>query len=165
LSPTRPASGDWLGYYEVLGEDGALTSVELAARTGTHERYAREWLEQQAVTGILEVANAAAPPSERRFHLPAARREVLAHRDNLNYLASLAQLFAGAVRPLPDLVDIYRKGAGIPFHAYGDDAREGQADSTRILEQAVHGGEHRHGPGHVGGRTRTPSGRAAPCPR
>ena len=40
--------GDRLGYYRALAA-GALTSAELAARTGTAERYAREWLEQQAV--------------------------------------------------------------------------------------------------------------------
>ncbi|MEJ7762646.1 MAG: hypothetical protein WKF80_07620, partial [Thermomicrobiales bacterium] len=40
--------GDRLGYYRSLAEDGPATSAELAARTGTAERYAREWLEQQA---------------------------------------------------------------------------------------------------------------------
>ena len=44
--------GDHFGYYRALA-DGPLTSSELAARTGTAERYVREWLEQQAVTGIL----------------------------------------------------------------------------------------------------------------
>jgi hypothetical protein len=46
--------GDRLGYYRALAE-GSLTSAELAARTNTHERYAREWLEQQTVAGILKV--------------------------------------------------------------------------------------------------------------
>ena len=35
-----------------------MTSSELAARTGVHERYAREWLEQQAVTGLVDVDDA-----------------------------------------------------------------------------------------------------------
>ena len=42
--------GDALGLYAALHADGPLTSGELAARTGVAERYAREWLEQQAVT-------------------------------------------------------------------------------------------------------------------
>ncbi|MGI8976994.1 MAG: SAM-dependent methyltransferase, partial [Thermomicrobiales bacterium] len=42
--------GDRLGYYRALAEGGAATSAELAQRTGTAERYAREWLEQQATT-------------------------------------------------------------------------------------------------------------------
>ena len=41
--------GRSLGWYQALVDDGPLTSVDLAARTGTQERYAREWLEQQAV--------------------------------------------------------------------------------------------------------------------
>src|SRR5215813_13655318 len=41
--------GDRLGLYQALGERGPLTSEELADATSTHERYVREWLEQQAV--------------------------------------------------------------------------------------------------------------------
>ena len=49
--------GDRLGLYRALAESGPATSAELASRTGTHERYIREWLEQQTVAGILEVEN------------------------------------------------------------------------------------------------------------
>ena len=42
---------------------GPATSGELAQRTGTAERYAREWLEHQAVAGILSVEDAQAAPS------------------------------------------------------------------------------------------------------
>src|SRR4051794_24311122 len=45
--------GRTLGWYQALVDDGPLPSVELARRTGTHERYAREWLEQQAAGGWL----------------------------------------------------------------------------------------------------------------
>jgi hypothetical protein len=62
--------GDRLGYYRALTA-GPLTSAELAARTGTAERYAREWLEQQAVTGIL-VTDPEVDAGERRYTLPAA---------------------------------------------------------------------------------------------
>jgi hypothetical protein len=44
--------GDQLGLYRALHDKGAATSSELAGRTGIDERYAREWLEQQAATGI-----------------------------------------------------------------------------------------------------------------
>src|SRR5215211_7363113 len=49
--------GDRLGYYRSLTQDGPATSAQLAERTGTAERYAREWLEQQAVTRILACDN------------------------------------------------------------------------------------------------------------
>jgi len=38
--------GDRLGFYRTLADVGTVTSAELAATTGTHERYVREWLEQ-----------------------------------------------------------------------------------------------------------------------
>lgn len=61
--------GDQLGFYRALADDGPATTVELAARTGTHERYAREWLEQQAATAILTVDESSADPSARRYAL------------------------------------------------------------------------------------------------
>src|SRR4051812_4636443 len=47
--------GDRLGWYRSLAADGPATATELANRTGTTERYAREWLEQQAVAGLIDV--------------------------------------------------------------------------------------------------------------
>ena len=47
--------GDRLGFYQDLAGGEALTSVELASRTGTQEHYVREWLEQHTVTDILQV--------------------------------------------------------------------------------------------------------------
>lgn len=49
--------GDQLGWYRVLAGAGPLTSAELAAASGTAERYAREWLEQQAVSRLLDVVS------------------------------------------------------------------------------------------------------------
>jgi hypothetical protein len=46
--------GDQLGLYKALAAHGCLTSAELAARTGTAERYIREWLAGQAASGYLE---------------------------------------------------------------------------------------------------------------
>ena len=69
--------GDRLGLYAALAE-GSSTPGELAARAGIAERYAREWLEQQAVTGLLEVDDVAAAAAERRYTLPSEHAEVLA---------------------------------------------------------------------------------------
>src|SRR5512142_2393712 len=55
--------GEQLGFYRALAELGPATSAELATRTGTHERYAREWLEEQAVAGILDVSDPTAGPA------------------------------------------------------------------------------------------------------
>ena len=100
-----------------MHEDGAATSVELAARTGTDERYVREWLEYQAVSGILEVNDASAGPAERRFSIPAEHGAVLAEPEHPYYLAPAGLALLGAVRPIDQIVDGYRTGAGVPYAA------------------------------------------------
>jgi hypothetical protein len=64
--------GERLGLYRALDRDGPATSSELAGRTGTTERYIREWLEHHAASGLLEVDDAAAGPLARRYRLPPA---------------------------------------------------------------------------------------------
>ena len=64
-----------LGLYAALRDDGPATPPELAARAGIDARYAREWLEQQAVTGILDVDDVGGRrPTMRRYSLPAGSR-------------------------------------------------------------------------------------------
>ena len=53
LSAVLVSLGDELGLYKALA-DGPLTAAELAARTGTNERYIREWLANQAAGGYVE---------------------------------------------------------------------------------------------------------------
>ena len=125
--------GDRLGLYQALAEGGPATPSELARRTGTHERYVREWLEQQAVVGILEVEDPEVDPSARRYRLPAGHPEVMLDQDSLSYLAPIARFTMGLMRPLPALVDAFRTGEGIPYPDYGADAREGQADANRPM--------------------------------
>jgi 2-polyprenyl-3-methyl-5-hydroxy-6-metoxy-1,4-benzoquinol methylase len=45
--------GDELGLYRELAKE-PLTSMQLAQRTGTHERYIREWLANQTAGGYVE---------------------------------------------------------------------------------------------------------------
>ncbi len=123
--------GDRLGYYRALAGGGPATSGELAQRTSTAERYAREWLEQQAVTGILACENPDAEAAERRYRLPTGYETILVDPDSLTAMAPMAQVFAGCVKPLPSLLEAYRTGGGVPFEAYGADLAEGQAGTTR----------------------------------
>jgi SAM-dependent methyltransferase len=125
--------GDRLGLYRAMADGGSATSAELAERTGTHERYVREWLEQQAVMGILEVEGGEEDGSARRYMLPEGHAEVLLDQDSLSYLAPVARFTMGLVRPLPALVGAFRTGDGLPYAHYGADAREGQADANRPM--------------------------------
>jgi SAM-dependent methyltransferase len=105
----------------------------LAELTATHERYVREWLEQQAISGVLEVIDANLGPDMRRYVLPDAHAEVLLDRDSLNYLAPLARIFVGFMGPLPRLLDAFRYGGGVGWAEMGREAREGQSDAYRPI--------------------------------
>ncbi len=123
--------GTQLGLYESLAADGPATAGQLAARTLTAERYVREWLEQQAVSGLLSVDNPEASSAGRRYRLPDAYAEVLTERESLNYLAPLPQIVLGALSPLQRILEVFRTGAGIAYHEYGTHLHEGQAGMNR----------------------------------
>ncbi len=117
--------GGRLGLYRALADGADATPAELAERTGTAERYVREWLEQQAVAGFLSVDDSNAQAGERRYRLPAAHRPVFADDESLSYLTPLATLAVGVLGPMEALLEAYRAGGGVPYEAYGADAREG----------------------------------------
>jgi ubiquinone/menaquinone biosynthesis C-methylase UbiE len=117
--------GDRLGWYRSLAEDGAATPDELAARTGTDARYAREWLEQLAVSGILEV------DGDHRFTLSDDHAAVLAQPESITLMAPLTRMLVAAFGRLPALVEAYRSGEGLGWEEYGADMREGQAGFNR----------------------------------
>jgi SAM-dependent methyltransferase len=110
--------GGRLGFYRALADRGDATCTELASRTGTAERYVREWLEQQAVAGFLSVDDPEAAPAERRYGLPAAHRPVFVDEEDLNLLTPLATLAIGVCGPMRALLDAYRTGDGVPFESY-----------------------------------------------
>jgi hypothetical protein len=47
-------TGDKLGLYRALARAGPLAAAELTQRTGTAERYIREWLSARAAGGYVE---------------------------------------------------------------------------------------------------------------
>jgi 2-polyprenyl-3-methyl-5-hydroxy-6-metoxy-1,4-benzoquinol methylase len=123
--------GTRLGLYRALRDRGELTSGELAAVAGISERYAREWLEQQAVAGLLTVDDVALPPGERRYRLPAEHVGALADPDDPAHVAPLADAVVGIAGALSDVVAAYRDGGGVPYPRYGPDFRRGQGGINR----------------------------------
>lgn len=132
--------GHRLGLYRALAAVDAATPDELAAGTGTVERYVREWLEQQAVAGFVEVDEPATPAVARRYRLPAAHRPVLVDETDLSYLVPLATLAIGVTRPMDELLAAYRDGGGVPYERYGADTREGiEAVNRPMFEHQLAG--------------------------
>ncbi|MGZ8593845.1 MAG: class I SAM-dependent methyltransferase [Actinomycetota bacterium] len=122
--------GDRLGFYRAFAGGDALTSAELAQRTGTAERHTREWLEQQAASGVLEVDDPGADALERRYRLPSEHARVLADPDDLAYMAHRGIDIARTARSLPDLVEAYRSGGAPPGLSWEP---EGRAPSNRAV--------------------------------
>ncbi|MFY9916247.1 MAG: SAM-dependent methyltransferase, partial [Nocardioidaceae bacterium] len=122
--------GDRLGWYKSLAADGSATYTELAERTSTHPRYAQEWLEGQAVLGIV-TTDASQSAASRRYQLPAAAAEVFTHETSLAYLAPVGRAVAAIGRQLPNLLDAYRGGGGVSWEQLGDDMRGAQAAFNR----------------------------------
>jgi 2-polyprenyl-3-methyl-5-hydroxy-6-metoxy-1,4-benzoquinol methylase len=133
--------GNRLCLYRALADSGEVTASELATVTGTHERYAREWLEQQAVSGILEVQDGHVGPESRRYRLPDGHAEVLLERDSLYFMTPLARQLAGIARALPTILEAFRSGGGIPYAEYGADMREGIAYANRAMFVNLMGSE------------------------
>jgi 2-polyprenyl-3-methyl-5-hydroxy-6-metoxy-1,4-benzoquinol methylase len=130
--------GDVLGLYRTLAERGPLTSAELADAAGVQERYAREWLEQQAASELLEVDQDA---ETRRFRLPVGHDEALLDVSSLNYIAPMARAIVASIRPVDKVLEAFRSGGGVPYADYGEDLHEGQAAFTRPLFENLLGQE------------------------
>jgi SAM-dependent methyltransferase len=120
--------GERLGLYRALADAGWVSSSELAARTGTTERYVREWLEQQAAGGLLDVEDTGTEPRARRYRLPVEHVPVLADVDDVRYDARAGVEVVRAGRRLPDLVEAFRTGGAPPPLPW---LPEGRADRNR----------------------------------
>ena len=123
--------GERLGLYRALQEGGPATAPQLAERAGIHPRYAREWLEHQAVGAILDVDDVSAGPDERRYSLPAAHAAVLIDQDSIALVGPLARFVVGTAKTMPRLLDAYRTGEGVDWADYGPDVVEAQEGINR----------------------------------
>jgi 2-polyprenyl-3-methyl-5-hydroxy-6-metoxy-1,4-benzoquinol methylase len=122
--------GERLGLYRALADHGPATSSELAGRTGTAERYVREWLEHHAASGLLEVDDPRTDPLARRYRLPPEHVPVLVDTDDLRYQAYMGVDLVRAGRPLPQLVEAFRTGDAPPPLPWEP---EGRAEFNRAL--------------------------------
>ena len=143
---TAELASVWLGLrldlYELLREHGPATVAELAERAGIDTRYAREWLEQQAVAGFLDVepsgdagpGQAAAEDWEtRRYRLPGPHADVLLDADHPAHAGAAAYWVGSLAEVLQRIPGLYRSGTGLPYPEYGADVRLAIANFNRPM--------------------------------
>ncbi len=120
LNAALVVMGDRLGLYRALAGAGGLTPAELAERTGTAERYVREWLNAQAAGGFVSY-----DPGSGCYSLPPEQAVALADPDSPAYLPGFFQIALGAVIGSPRIVEKARSGEGFGWHEHVHDVHEG----------------------------------------
>jgi SAM-dependent methyltransferase len=121
---TLAAIGDSLGLWRALA-GGPATSHELAARTGTVERYVREWCATMSSAGYIEY-----DPATERFELPIEHALVLVDDSTPAYLGGTVQLIRGMTEAANGVEAAFRKGGGVPIEQYGEHFWDGLERST-----------------------------------
>jgi SAM-dependent methyltransferase len=120
LNTALVVMGDRLGLYRALAGAGPLTPGELAARTGTAERYVREWLNAQAAGSYLDY-----DPDSGRYTLPAEHAIALTDESSPAYLPGFFQVALGSVLDSPRITEAAKTGEGVGWHDHGHDVFDG----------------------------------------
>jgi SAM-dependent methyltransferase len=121
---TLAAIGDSLGLWRALA-GGPATSHELAARTGTVERYVREWCATMSSAGYI-----AYDPASERFELPIEHAMVLVDDSTPAYLGGTVQLLRGMSEAADGVEAAFRKGGGVSIDHYSERFWNGLERST-----------------------------------
>ncbi len=120
LNAALVVMGDRLGLYRGLAGAGQLSPAELADRTGTAERYVREWLNAQAAGGYVEY-----DPDSGCYSLPPEQTVALTDPTSPAYLPGFFQIALGSVIDSPRIVEKARSGDGFGWHEHVHDVHEG----------------------------------------
>jgi SAM-dependent methyltransferase len=106
--------GEKLGLYKALAE-GPVSPAELARKTGTDERYIREWLASQAAGGYVTYDG-----SRNLFSLSEEQAFTLAQEDSPAYLPGAFELALGSLAAVPRITESFRTGRGMGWHEHND---------------------------------------------
>jgi SAM-dependent methyltransferase len=119
LNAALVVMGDRLGLYRALA-DGASSPEELAERTGTAERYVREWLNAQAAGGYVAYDSATGT-----YSLPPEQAVALTDEESPAFLPGFFQIAVGSVIDSPRITEAARSGEGVGWHEHNHDVFHG----------------------------------------
>jgi len=116
--------GDKLGLYKVLARaEEPMTSAALAAASGLHERWVREWLGNQAAARIVNVDHA--DSAQPKFSLSPEARVVLADEEHPAFGMGMFHRLPATMERLIDLPACFATGMGFDYDAHGHDGAVG----------------------------------------
>jgi len=101
--------GDKLGLYQAMTGAGPLTAQELAQKTGTNERYVREWLNANAASGFVTYDS-----STRRYTLPPEQAFALSTMD----IPGAFHVISACFKDEPKITQAFRTGEGVGWHEH-----------------------------------------------
>ena len=105
--------GDKLGLYKAMAGAGPMTSTELAAKTGTAERYVREWLAAQAAGGLVTYDAAS-----EKYTLPPEQAFALADEMSPVFLPGAYYIISACLKDEAKITDAFRNGNGVGWHEH-----------------------------------------------
>ena len=103
--------GDRLGLFKAMRGAGALDAAAIARKTGTHERYVREWLSALAAAGYV-----AYDAAQDTFHLTPEQEAVFADEDSPAFMAGAFEVLSSLWLDEPKVADAFKSGRGVAWH-------------------------------------------------
>ena len=105
--------GDKLGLYKALAQSGPLTPGELATKTGTAERYIREWLAAQAAAGDVEFQ-----ADRGTFSMSAEQALALGDDTSPAFVVGAYDIIASMFKDEPKITEAFKSGRGVGWHEH-----------------------------------------------
>lgn len=113
--------GEKLGLYKAMATPNErITAAELANRTGTNERYVREWLNANAASGYVQYDESA-----DAYYMTDEQVLVMTNENNPAYLPGAFILATSALRSVPALTERFKSGDGFGWHEHHEDLFRG----------------------------------------
>ncbi len=120
MSAALVGIGDELGLYKALSGTGGLTPAELADRTGTDERYVREWLSAQAAAGYVDY-----DATTRTFSLNEVQTLAFADDSSPAHFLGGFQVARSMFTDAAKVIEAFRTGKGVGWHEHHHDLFQG----------------------------------------
>ena len=120
--------GDRLGIFSALAEAGAVTSTQLAEKTGLSERYLREWLGAMTAAGYVNYDVAA-----KTYAMPAEHAMVLARDDSPFFAGGFIEMIVPQMSIAPKVMASFKDGRGVSQSEYPPETWEAMERSSASM--------------------------------